>query len=47
MAAIMLQAMLVMAVGFWLYSAAVIFARVRREIEDRARNTAWINEVKE
>ena len=47
MAAIMLQAMLVMAIGFWLYSAAVIFARVRREIEDRARNTAWINEVKE
>ncbi|MEO1947530.1 MAG: cytochrome c biogenesis protein CcsA, partial [Methylophilaceae bacterium] len=47
MAAIMLQAMLIMAVGFWLYSAAVILTRVRREIEERARNTAWVNEVKE
>ena len=47
MAAIMLKGMLVMAVGFWLYSAAVIFMRVQREIEDRVRNTAWLNEFKE
>ena len=47
MAAVMLQAMLIMALGFWLYSAAVILTRVRREIEDRARATAWLNEFKD
>ncbi len=47
MAAIMLKGMLIMAIGFWLYSAAVILMRVRREIEDRARNTVWLNEFKE
>jgi len=47
MAAIMLQAMLIVAIGFWLYSTAVILTRVRREIEERARNTAWVNETKE
>jgi heme exporter protein C len=47
MAAIMLKGMLVMAVGFWMYSIAVILVRVRREIEDRERNTAWLNEFKE
>jgi heme exporter protein C len=47
MAAIMLKGMLIMALGFWLYSAAVILMRVRREIEDRERNTAWLNEFKE
>ena len=44
MASIMLQGMFVMAIGFWLYSAAVILFRVRREIEDRERNAAWIKE---
>lgn len=38
MASIMLKGMLVMAIGFWLYSAAVILLRVRREIEDRVYN---------
>ena len=47
MAAVMLQAMLIMALGFWLYSAAVILTRVRREIEDRARATAWLNKFKD
>jgi len=47
MADIMLKGMLVMALAFWLYSAAVILMRVRREIEDRERNTAWLNEFKE
>ena len=35
MAAIMLQGMLVMAIGFWLYSIAVILMRVRSEITER------------
>ena len=45
MAAIMLKGMLVMAIGFWLYSIMVILIRVRREIEDRERNAAWLQEV--
>jgi heme exporter protein C len=35
MASIMLQGMLVMAIGFWLYSIAVILMRVRCEIIER------------
>lgn len=35
MAAVMLQGMLVMAIGFWLYSIAVILMRVRCEILER------------
>jgi heme exporter protein C len=35
MAAMMLQGMLVMAIGFWLYSIAVILMRVRCEIFER------------
>lgn len=47
MAAIMVKGMLIMSIGFWLYSAAVILMRVRREVEERARSTAWLNELKE
>jgi len=47
MADIMLKGMLMMALAFWLYSIAVILMRVRREVEDRERNAAWINEFKE
>ncbi len=39
MAAIMLQGMLVMAIGFWLYSIAVILMRVRSEIVERENKT--------
>jgi heme exporter protein C len=46
MAAIMLKGMLVMAIGFWLYSIVVILLRVRREIEDRERNATWLQEAK-
>ena len=35
MVAIMLQGMLIMAIGFWLYSVAVILMRVRSEIVER------------
>lgn len=47
MATVMLKGMLIMALGFWLYSAAVIFTRVRREIEDRERRTAYLQEFKD
>jgi heme exporter protein C len=43
MAAIMLQGMLVMAIGFWLYSIAVIFMRVRSEIAERENKTLMFN----
>jgi heme exporter protein C len=42
----MLKGMLVMAIGFWLYSIAVILIRVRREIEDRERSAAWLQKVR-
>jgi heme exporter protein C len=47
MASIMLKGMLVMAIGFWLYSIAVILLRVRREIEGRERSAIWLQDVKE
>ena len=39
MAAIMLQGMLIMAIGFWLYSMAIILMRVRCEILERDSKT--------
>ena len=39
MVAIMLQGMLIMAIGFWLYSVAVILMRVRSEIVERENKT--------
>jgi heme exporter protein C len=47
MASIMLKGMLVMAIGFWLYSIAVILLRVRREIEDRERSAIRLQDIKE
>jgi heme exporter protein C len=47
MAPIMLKAMLIMMVAFWLYSIAVILTRVRREIEDREQSAKWLQEIKE
>ena len=43
MAATMLQGMLVMAIGFWLYSVAVILMRVRSEIAERENKTLMFN----
>jgi len=40
-----LLAMLVTAVGFWMYSFAVIFMRVRRLILQRERNASWVAEL--
>lgn len=45
MAATMLWAMLVMAVAFWMYTIAVVLARVRSEILERESNTAWVAEL--
>ena len=44
MAAIMLQGMLVMAIGFWMYSIAVILMRVRSEILERDSKTAMFRQ---
>jgi len=40
-----LLAMLVMSLGFWAYSFAVIFARVRTITLERERNTHWVKEL--
>ncbi len=45
MAETMLWAMFVMAVAFWMYTIAVVLARVRSEILERERNTAWVAEL--
>jgi len=45
MAETMLLAMFVMAVAFWVYTIAVVLARVRSEILERERNTAWVAEL--
>jgi heme exporter protein C len=44
MAAIMLEGMLVMALAFWAYCFAVVFARVRHIILERERGAAWTRE---
>ena len=41
MADIMLEAMLVMALAFWAYAFAVVFARVRTIILEREHGAAW------
>ncbi len=45
MAETMLWAMFVMAMAFWMYTIAVVLARVRSEILERERNTAWVAEL--
>ena len=44
MAAVMLKGMLVMAIGFWLYSIAVILIRLRCEILERDSKTAMFRQ---
>ena len=41
MATTMVTAMLVMAVGFWMYSIAVTLARMRCVIVERERQPSW------
>ena len=44
MAATMLLGMLVMALGFWMYSIAAVLARARCIILERERHTEWVME---
>jgi heme exporter protein C len=44
MAATMLLGMLIMALGFWMYSIAAVLARVRSVILERERHTEWVAE---
>ena len=45
MAATMLTAMLVMTLAFWMYTIAVVLARVRCEILERERHSEWVAEI--
>ena len=45
MAATMVAAMLVMALGFWMYTIAVVLMRVRCEILERERHSDWVQEL--
>jgi len=42
MATTMLLGMLIMALGFWMYSIAAVLARVRSVILERERHSAWV-----
>ena len=44
MATTMLLGMLIMALGFWMYSIAAVLARVRCVILERERHTEWVME---
>jgi len=45
METVMLWTMLIMTLGFWAYSIAVVLARVRCIILERERDTTWVNEL--
>jgi len=45
MAATMLAAMGVMALGFWMYTIAIVLMRVRCEILERERHSDWVQEM--
>lgn len=45
MASTMLWAMFIMALAFWMYTIAVVLARVRSEILERESSTEWVREV--
>ena len=45
MAAIMLQAMLIMVFAFWAYCIAAAFARARVILLERERNAAWVKDI--
>jgi heme exporter protein C len=47
MAKTMLAGMLIMALGFWMYSFAVVLARVRCVILERERHTDWVGKIVE
>ncbi len=45
MASTMLWSMFVMALAFWMYTIAIVLARVRSEILERESSTEWVREV--
>ena len=45
MAATMVTAMVIMALAFWMYTIAVVLARVRCEILERERHSEWVTEM--
>ena len=47
MASIMLITMLIMAVGFWMYTIAVSLSRVRSIILERERDSQWVRQLPE
>jgi heme exporter protein C len=47
MATIMLITMLIMALGFWMYSIAVSLSRVRSIILERERDAQWVSQLPE
>jgi heme exporter protein C len=47
MATTMLTGMLVMALGFWMYSIAITLVRVRSIILERERRSDWVRELSE
>jgi heme exporter protein C len=47
MASIMLITMLIMALGFWMYTIAVSLSRVRSIILERERDSQWVRQLPE
>jgi heme exporter protein C len=47
MARLMLWAMLLMALAFWLYAIALVFYRVRTLILQREQQAQWVRELPE
>jgi len=47
MASIMLNTMLIMALGFWAYTIAVALSRVRSIILEREKDSQWVRELPE
>lgn len=45
MATVMLTAMLIMSVAFWMYTIAVVLMRARRIVLERERQTTWVMEM--
>jgi heme exporter protein C len=46
-ASIMLITMLIMALGFWMYSIAMSLSRVRSIILERERDSQWVRQLPE
>ena len=47
MAQVMLEAMLIMGIAFWMYAVAIALYRVRSIILIRERHTQWVADLSE